>query len=80
VPENSEEPLMNELKLGDVTITRIEEMYGPIMPPEQFFPEMPEEARRKTATRWCPTIWTPTAAWSAAPSRPGCCAAAGGPS
>jgi glyoxylase-like metal-dependent hydrolase (beta-lactamase superfamily II) len=47
VPENSEEPLMNELKIGDVTVTRIEEMHGPIMPPDQFFPEMPEEAWRE---------------------------------
>lgn len=27
-----------ELKLGDVTVTRIEEMHGPIMPPDQFLP------------------------------------------
>lgn len=32
---------MNELKLGDVTITRVEEMHGPIMPAEQFFPDLP---------------------------------------
>jgi glyoxylase-like metal-dependent hydrolase (beta-lactamase superfamily II) len=38
---------MNELKLGDVTITRIAEMDGPIMPPDQFFPEIPEEAWRE---------------------------------
>ena len=38
---------MNELTLGDVTVTRIEEMHGPIMPPDQFFPEMPEEAWRE---------------------------------
>jgi glyoxylase-like metal-dependent hydrolase (beta-lactamase superfamily II) len=38
---------MNELKLGDVTVTRIEEMHGPILPPDQFFPEMPEEAWRE---------------------------------
>jgi hypothetical protein len=41
MPGNSEEPLMNELTLGDVTVTRIEEMHGPIMPPDQFFPELP---------------------------------------
>jgi glyoxylase-like metal-dependent hydrolase (beta-lactamase superfamily II) len=35
---------MNEIKLGDVTVTRIEEMHGPIMPPEAFFPDMPAEA------------------------------------
>jgi glyoxylase-like metal-dependent hydrolase (beta-lactamase superfamily II) len=33
-----------ELKLGDVTVTRIEEMHGPIMPPDQFFPDLPEHA------------------------------------
>jgi glyoxylase-like metal-dependent hydrolase (beta-lactamase superfamily II) len=38
---------MNELKLGDVTVTRIEEMHGPILPPDQFFPEMPAEAWRE---------------------------------
>lgn len=35
---------MNEIKLGDVTITRVEEMHGPIMPPDAFFPELPEPA------------------------------------
>ncbi|MET8623854.1 MBL fold metallo-hydrolase [Kitasatospora sp. NPDC004669] len=35
---------MHELKLGDVTITRIEEMHGPIMPADQFFPDLPEHA------------------------------------
>jgi hypothetical protein len=38
---------MNDLKIGDVTVIRIEEMHGPIMPPDQFFPEMPEEAWRE---------------------------------
>ncbi|WP_369252747.1 MBL fold metallo-hydrolase [Streptomyces sp. R41] len=35
---------MHELELGDVTVTRIEEMHGPIMPPDQFFPDLPEHA------------------------------------
>jgi glyoxylase-like metal-dependent hydrolase (beta-lactamase superfamily II) len=35
---------MNEIKLGDVTVTRIEEMHGPIMPAGAFFPDMPAEA------------------------------------
>jgi glyoxylase-like metal-dependent hydrolase (beta-lactamase superfamily II) len=35
---------MNEIKLGDVTVTRIEEMHGPIMPTGAFFPSMPERA------------------------------------
>jgi len=38
---------MNELTLGDVTVTRIEEMHGPIMPPGQFFPQMPAAAWRE---------------------------------
>lgn len=33
-----------EITLGDVTITRVEEMHGPIMPAEHFFPDMPERA------------------------------------
>jgi glyoxylase-like metal-dependent hydrolase (beta-lactamase superfamily II) len=35
---------MNELKLGDVTVTRIEEMHGPVMPASQFFPDIPAGA------------------------------------
>jgi glyoxylase-like metal-dependent hydrolase (beta-lactamase superfamily II) len=35
---------MSTIELGDVTVARIAEMHGPIMPKEQFFPEMPEEA------------------------------------
>ncbi len=35
---------MNEVTLGDVTVTRIEEMHGPIMPPKVFFPTIPETA------------------------------------
>jgi glyoxylase-like metal-dependent hydrolase (beta-lactamase superfamily II) len=35
---------MNEIAIGDVTITRIEEMHGPIMPPKMFFPTIPESA------------------------------------
>ncbi|MFD3942101.1 MBL fold metallo-hydrolase [Streptomyces sp. NPDC058579] len=34
----------DSITLGDVTITRIEEMHGPIMPTDQFFPDMPAEA------------------------------------
>ncbi|MEV7975806.1 MBL fold metallo-hydrolase [Streptomyces sp. NPDC086519] len=34
----------HELELGAVTVTRIEEMHGPIMPPDQFFPDLPEHA------------------------------------
>jgi hypothetical protein len=35
---------MNEIKIGDVTVTRVEEMHGPIMPTGAFFPDMPAEA------------------------------------
>ncbi len=35
---------MNEIKLGDVTVTRVEEMHGPIMPAGAFFPDLPEQA------------------------------------
>ncbi len=38
------EPVMNEIKLGDVLVTRVEEMHGPIMPPSAFFPSMPDSA------------------------------------
>jgi glyoxylase-like metal-dependent hydrolase (beta-lactamase superfamily II) len=37
---------MNMIKLGDVTITRVEEMHGPIMPADAFFPDLPERAWR----------------------------------
>ncbi len=35
---------MNQITLGDVAVTRVEEMHGPIMPPKIFFPTMPESA------------------------------------
>lgn len=35
---------MNEIRVGDVRITRIEEMHGPIMPPKVFFPTISETA------------------------------------
>jgi glyoxylase-like metal-dependent hydrolase (beta-lactamase superfamily II) len=35
---------MNTIKLGDVIITRVEEMHGPVMPADAFFPDMPERA------------------------------------
>ncbi|MFJ4835947.1 MBL fold metallo-hydrolase [Streptomyces sp. NPDC088747] len=37
----------HEIILGDVTVTRIEEMHGPIMPADQFFPDLPEHAWRE---------------------------------
>lgn len=35
---------MNDMKLGDVTVSRVEEMHGPIMPTGAFFPTVPGEA------------------------------------
>ncbi|GIE76312.1 MBL fold metallo-hydrolase [Actinoplanes philippinensis] len=35
---------MNEIALGDVTVIRVEETHGPIMPAGAFFPTMPAEA------------------------------------
>jgi glyoxylase-like metal-dependent hydrolase (beta-lactamase superfamily II) len=35
---------MSDIKLGDVTVTRVEETHGPIMPAGAFFPAMPAEA------------------------------------
>ena len=35
---------MHQITLGDVTVTRLEEMHGPIMPPAAFFPTIPESA------------------------------------
>jgi glyoxylase-like metal-dependent hydrolase (beta-lactamase superfamily II) len=32
---------MTDVKLGDITVTRIEETHGPIMPADQFFPDVP---------------------------------------
>lgn len=34
----------HEITLGDVTITRVEETHGPIMPADQFFPDLPAQA------------------------------------
>ncbi|BCY10752.1 MBL fold metallo-hydrolase [Actinoplanes sp. L3-i22] len=35
---------MNEIKLGDVLVSRVEEMHGPIMPTGAFFPTIPGAA------------------------------------
>ena len=34
----------DELTLGHVTVTRIEESHGPAMPADQLFPDLPEQA------------------------------------
>ena len=33
-----------QITLGSVAVTRVEEMHGPVMPADQFFPDMPEQA------------------------------------
>jgi len=33
-----------DITLGEVIVTRIEELHGPIMPADQFFPDIPEQA------------------------------------
>ena len=45
---------MNEIKLGDVTIARVEEMHGPIMPTEAFFPSIPADAWPEQASALSP--------------------------
>jgi len=35
---------VNQLELGEVSVTRVEEMHGPIMPPSTFFPTIPATA------------------------------------
>jgi glyoxylase-like metal-dependent hydrolase (beta-lactamase superfamily II) len=35
---------VHEITVGDVTVARVEETHGPIMPADQFFPDMPEQA------------------------------------
>ncbi|MEV4348370.1 MBL fold metallo-hydrolase [Actinoplanes sp. NPDC049596] len=37
---------MNEIKLGDVTVARVEETHGPIMPTAAFFPSIPAQSWR----------------------------------
>ncbi|MFI5932033.1 MBL fold metallo-hydrolase [Actinoplanes sp. NPDC051494] len=38
---------MNEIELGDVSVTRVEEQHGPIMPTAAFFPTIPGETWRR---------------------------------
>ena len=42
------------IQLGDVSVARIAEMHGPIMPKEQFFPDLPEEAWKSNRTSLVP--------------------------
>lgn len=45
---------MNQLILGDVTIARVEETHGPIMPTDAFFPDLPGEAWEDERDRLVP--------------------------
>lgn len=46
---------MDEIKLGDVTITRIEEMHGPLgLTPQELIPGVPEQAWRRHAAELIP--------------------------
>jgi glyoxylase-like metal-dependent hydrolase (beta-lactamase superfamily II) len=45
---------MNEIIFGDVSVVRIEEMHGPIMPPSQFFPTIPTSAWEEQAAMLVP--------------------------
>ena len=49
----------NEITLGDVTVTRIEEMHGPIMPAAQFFPDIPADAWPAHADLLVPDHYNP---------------------
>ncbi len=48
------------MTLGDVTVVRIEEMHGPIMPSTQFFPDIPEDAWQVHADLLVPDHFNPT--------------------
>jgi glyoxylase-like metal-dependent hydrolase (beta-lactamase superfamily II) len=52
--QTKEKPMSNELKFGDVIITRIEEMHGPIMPTDQFFPDIPGAAWQESREELVP--------------------------
>jgi glyoxylase-like metal-dependent hydrolase (beta-lactamase superfamily II) len=51
---------MNEITLGEVTVTRIEEMHGPIMPASQFFPDLPESAWQQHESLLAPDHYDPS--------------------
>ncbi|MFE1931466.1 MBL fold metallo-hydrolase [Streptomyces sp. NPDC059474] len=53
---------MQQITLGDVTITRVEEYYGPVdMTPRAFFPESPEKAWEDNASWLAPDFYDPAA-------------------
>jgi glyoxylase-like metal-dependent hydrolase (beta-lactamase superfamily II) len=47
-------PKTQQITLGDVSITRVEEMHGPTIPADQFFPSMPEQAWKEHRTMLVP--------------------------
>ncbi|MEU1185653.1 hypothetical protein ABZ464_50205 [Streptomyces sp. NPDC005820] len=49
----------NEITLGAVTVTRVEEMHGPIMPADQFFPDLPEQAWKEHRAMLVPDHHSP---------------------
>ncbi|HEV2634660.1 MAG TPA: MBL fold metallo-hydrolase [Actinocrinis sp.] len=56
----NQENAVHEIKLGDVTVTRIEEMHGPIgMTPDQFFPGTSEQAWRENRSMLVPDHLNP---------------------
>ncbi|MET7987704.1 MULTISPECIES: MBL fold metallo-hydrolase [unclassified Streptomyces] len=49
----------HEITLGAVTVTRVEEMHGPIMPADQFFPDLPEQAWKEHRAMLVPDHHSP---------------------
>ncbi|ASQ98346.1 MBL fold metallo-hydrolase [Streptomyces sp. 11-1-2] len=53
---------MQQITLGDVTITRVEEFYGPVdLTPRAFFPESPEKVWEDNASWLVPDFYDPAA-------------------
>ncbi|MFE2441149.1 MBL fold metallo-hydrolase [Streptomyces melanosporofaciens] len=53
---------MQQITLGDVTITRVEEYYGPVdLTPRAFFPESPEKVWEDNASWLAPDFYDPAA-------------------
>ncbi|AQW48728.1 MBL fold metallo-hydrolase [Streptomyces violaceusniger] len=53
---------MQQITLGDVTITRVEEYYGPVdLSPRAFFPESPEKVWEDNASWLVPDFYDPAA-------------------
>ncbi|MCP2256338.1 Glyoxylase, beta-lactamase superfamily II [Streptoalloteichus tenebrarius] len=52
---------MQEIVLGDVSVTRVVEIYGSSLPPATFFPEAPEDAWRENESWLAPDFLDPSA-------------------